>query len=161
MKQNKVYIIISLGILFGAFFPLGIYTLIFKILERVLFTIEWNTFLASGIAAYAAALFTVFSFSQIMDYLIQFDYSHLSEVKKVFWLGVLANVGLYLVWFLIPIIDGRLGADYMANLHRSYELLNSNVFLGSVLINQGSAFLCFISIVIIIYRKIISVGSTV
>ena len=159
MKQNKIYIIISLGILFGAFFPFGIYTLIFKTLERVLFNTGWNTFLASGVAAYVAAIFAVFSFSRIMNYLVKFDYSNISEVKKVFWLGVLANVGIYLIWFLIPLIDGRLGAEYMTNLNRSYQLLNSSILLGHVLINQGSELLCFLSIVYLIYRKINTVAN--
>ncbi len=154
MKQNKVYIIISLGILFGAFFPTGIYTLIFKTLERVLLSNDLNVFLASGIAAYTAVILAVLSFRPIMNYLVQFDYSKVTEIKRVFWLGVLANVGMYLIWFLIPLIDGGLGMDYIKNLNDSHKLLNSNILWGPVLINQGSAFLCFISIVYLIYRKI-------
>ena len=154
MKQNKIYIIISLGILFGTLFPVGIYTLTFKTLQRVLFNTSWNTFLASGTAAYVAVLFAVVSFIQIMKFLVKFDYSNLSEIKKVFWLGVLANVGIYLIWFLIPIVDASLGAEYMTNLNRSYQLLNSNILWGPILIDQGSAWLCFLSIFYLIYRKL-------
>jgi hypothetical protein len=161
MKQNRIYIIISLGILFGALFPIGIYTLIFKTLQRVLFNTSWNTFLASGMAAYVAVLFAVVSFIRIMNYLVRFDYSNLSEVKKIFWLGVLANVGIYLIWFLIPFIDGGLGVEYMTNLNRSYQLLNSNILWGTILIDQGSAWLCSVSIFYLIYRKINTVGNNV
>ncbi|WP_273274791.1 hypothetical protein [Maribacter polysiphoniae] len=154
MEKNKKFTIFSIGILFGAFFPYGIWNLVYKVLERVLFNTDFNTFLASGIAAYTGAIFTIFCFSRISDYLMQFDYSDIFEVKKAFWLGILANGGLFLIWFLIPLIDGLLGQGYMDNLNNAYQTLDSNFILGKITINQGSSFLCFFGIVVLIYKKI-------
>ncbi len=154
MNNNKTYIIISIGILFGALFPIGVYTLIFKILERILFNTSLNTFLASGTSAYTAAIISILSFSLMMEYLITNDYSKVSQVKKVFCVGIIVNILIHLLWFFIPFIDGYLGLEYMNTINQAYELLASDLVFGHLITNISGQLVTFIGIVYLMYKRI-------
>ncbi|NPD44105.1 MULTISPECIES: hypothetical protein [unclassified Lentimicrobium] len=154
MDKNKTYIKISIGILFGALFPIGIYNLIFKLLERLLFYIDLNILFASGIASFVAAAVAVYIFSRTMNYLLQFDYSKAPQVKRLFFMGVGVNLAIQLIWFIIPIIDGRLGSEYDEKINQAYALLTTDHFLAHITINIGGELIAFLGMVYLIYRKI-------
>lgn len=159
MKKNKIYGLISIGILVGALFPQGLQNLIFKIFERILFNSNLDIFIASGISAFTGLIFTILIFKKLMDYFIDFDYSKNSEIKKALIIGILINLSFMLTWFFIPIIDSRLGESYRINLRNGYEILSSNFYISEFLINGLSSLICYILIVIIIFKKVNTVAN--
>lgn len=159
MKKNKIYGLISIGILVGALFPQGLQNLIFKIFERILFNSKLDIFIASGISALIGLILTIFIFEKLMNYFIDFDYSKNSEIKKALIIGLLINVSFMITWILIPIIDSWLGESYRINLRNGYEILSSNLYISEFLINGLSSLICYILIVIIIFMKVNTVAN--
>ena len=159
MKKNKIYGLISIGILIGAIFPQGLQNLIFKIFERILFNTNIDTYLASGISAVIGIILTILIFRKLMNYFIGFDYTKRYELKKALIIGILINLSLMITWFFIPIIDSRLGESYQTNFRKGYEILSSN-FMYEFLISGMSSYICFILIVIIMFRRINTVANT-
>lgn len=154
MEKNKIYGLISIGILIGALFPQGLQNLLFKILERILFNTDLNVFAASGLSAIIGLVVTVLVFIRVMNYFMAFDYTQRSEIKKALVIGLLINVFSVLVWSLLPFMDSWLGSTYSENIIEGYYLLSKNTYMSEFWISGMSSFLCFISIVIIIFNKV-------
>jgi len=161
MKKNNIYGLISIGIIVGAIFPQALQNLIFKIFERILFNSKIDTFIASGIAAIIGLIISIFIFEKFMNYLVNFDYSKNSELKKALVIGILIKLSFITIWFIIPFIDGWLGESYIQNLRKGYEILNSNIYISKILINGIIPLICYFFIVIIIFKKVNTVANTV
>ncbi|PLX03796.1 MAG: hypothetical protein C0595_05690, partial [Marinilabiliales bacterium] len=154
MKKNKIYGLISIGIMIGVLFPQGLQNLILKIFERILFNSNLDIFIASGISALIGLILTILIFKKLMNYFTDFDYSKKSEIKKALIIGIFINISFLIIWFFIPIIDSRFGESYTNNLKIGYEILHSNIFLSEVLINGMSSLICYVLIIIIIFKKV-------
>jgi hypothetical protein len=161
MRKDKLFGIISVGILFGVLFPLGLYTLMFKILERILFLTDLDILLSSAIAAYSSVVLAVVLFLKLMNYLINSELNEKKKIKSKMTAGVLANIGLYFFWFLIPFIDNNLGEEYQNKVFKSYELLSTEFVFYEILINQLSSIICFVILVGIMYNKLNTVANNV
>lgn len=99
MNPNKNYVLVLIGMLFGAFYPYGIYTLFFKFLERILFIFPINVFTASAVSAYMAVVFALLSFVGMSKYMSTYSFRSEVDVKSVFRMGVLINISIFLFGF--------------------------------------------------------------
>ncbi|WP_127141837.1 hypothetical protein [Flagellimonas marinaquae] len=161
MRKDKLFGIISVGILFGVLFPLGLHTLMFKILERIFFLTDLDILLSSAIAAYSSVVLAVVLFLKLMNYLINSELNEKRKIKSKMTAGVLANIGLYFFWFLIPFTDNNLGEEYQNKVFKSYELLSTEFVFYEILINQLSSIICFVILVGIMYNKLNTVANNV
>ncbi|MEJ4088148.1 hypothetical protein [Galbibacter orientalis] len=154
MNPNKNYVLVLIGMLFGAFYPYGIYTLFFKLLERTLFIFPINVFTASAIAAYMAVVFALLSFVGMSKYMSTFSFKSEADVKSVFRMGVLINISIFFIWILLPIIDLNLGQKNLDNINNSYQILNSDFLISTLLIKSGSSLLCFGGVAYVVYKNV-------
>jgi hypothetical protein len=161
MGKSRHFGILSIGILFGALFPFGLHTLLFKIFERILFLSDLNILFSSAIAAYTSVILTVILFIKTMNMLVISDLNQKIEIKKKIKIGVFVNLSLYFVWFLIPFIDNNLGIEYSSKIYRTYEILSTEFFWYEILINQLSSIICFSIIIGIMYQSVNTIGSEV
>ncbi|MRT94201.1 hypothetical protein [Ancylomarina sp. 16SWW S1-10-2] len=153
MNKNKIIGILGIGILISPLFPgASVQILIRKLLERGLFNTNLDVETSSIVAAYIGLIASFFVFKTALNYFANFDFEKQDQIVKGLKQAFFVSLSFFIIWFIIPFIDGSLGHNYMANLNQSYHKIDKAYLV--FVVDFPIWFLGTASGVYLIYKKL-------
>jgi hypothetical protein len=132
--NNRIFSILGIGALLSPTFPSdGISTLVTKILERVLFSLNIEPLFAAVFSGIIGLSVAIYIFKLTFELFTNYIETNSDQTSKVLSKAILVFVGYQMTWMIIPFIDGALGQSYINKLNSSYELINKQVYYDLVM----------------------------